>query len=46
METGKTRAKAFLCAQFNPAKILRQLIEDRKLFRASIHAALIVVLFL
>ncbi len=45
MKTMKMRAKAFLYAQFNPAKTLRQLVEDRNFYRASIHATLIVVLF-
>ena len=46
METVKTRTKAFLYAQFKPAKTMRQLIEDRNLYRASMHVALVVVLFL
>jgi hypothetical protein len=46
METVKTRTKAFLIAQFNPVKTLRQLVEDRNLYRASINAVLVVVLFL
>ena len=46
MATVNTRTKAFLYAQFNPAKTLRQLIEDRNLYRASLHVALVVVLFL
>jgi hypothetical protein len=46
MKTVKTRALAFLCAQFNPTKTLRQLIVDRSLFGAAIHATLFVVMFL
>ncbi len=45
MQTMKMRTKAFLRAQFNPAKTLRQLIDDRNLYRVSINAALLVVLF-
>jgi hypothetical protein len=46
MKTVMTRTKAFLYAQFNPTKTLRQLVEDRDLYRASIHAVLVLVLFL
>ncbi len=46
MEILKTRTKALIRAQFDPAKTLRQLIKDRACFRASIHAALVVFLFL
>jgi hypothetical protein len=40
MELVKTRTKAFLYAQFNPVKTLRQLVEDRNCFRVSVLAAL------
>jgi hypothetical protein len=46
MEIVKTRTKAFLNAQFNPTKTLRQLVNDRTSFRWSIGAALLVVLCL
>jgi hypothetical protein len=41
----KMRITAFLRAQFNPVKTLRQLIDDRNLYRSSISAVLVVVLF-
>jgi hypothetical protein len=41
----KTSITAFLRAQFNPVKTLRQLIQDRNVYRASINAVLLVVLF-
>jgi hypothetical protein len=46
METVKMRTKAFLYAQFKPAKTLRQLVGDRNCYRASLHVALVVALFL
>jgi hypothetical protein len=46
MEIVKARTMALLRAQFNPVKTLRQLVSDRNCYRASLHAALVIALFL
>ena len=38
--------KAFLHAQFNPAKTMQQLIHDRSVYRTLLGGALLVGLFL